>query len=70
MTKTLKVFNDKKAHKITTALVHTHDNREFFLRKILSYADGSDIWKYVAFTLIGSITTMVVVGLMMLMKSL
>lgn len=36
-----------------------------------SNADVSDtIWKYVAFTLIGSITTMVVVGLLMLIKSL
>lgn len=36
-----------------------------------SNADVSDtIWKYVAFTLIGSITTVVVVGLLMLIKSL
>lgn len=51
-----------------TKLFTTHAQTKTVI--IILEKSNADVWKYVAFTLIGSITTVVVVGLLMLIKSL
>lgn len=51
-----------------TKLFTTHAQTKTVI--IILEKSKADVWKYVAFTLIGSITTVVVVGLLMLIKSL
>lgn len=51
-----------------TKLFTTHAQTKTVI--IILEKSNADVWKYVAFTLIGSITTVVVVGLLMLIKFL